>query len=338
MGLDQHITTLERQYVGADFDVEFLATRHGAGNRSTVGFLERFADRRNQLAITLSEHGQIRLDSIADEPCVARDEFDGLDVEFLEDLLLVILQRLCRRIVRCANQQAGQWLPCPYTGLPARGACQPDDLLYNADVMQQFVVPPCRLRLGPGNHVHAVGRIGIDTLHEILVHVLREERYEWRHEFVRSLQALVKRQVGLVLVLGIRRFPEATAIAAHVPVAELIDERLDRLARGLGIVIVERFRNDRDRLVCERERPAVDFGPIFNGHVSRQVDVVQSRVQNEKTVGVPERVDERARDVGDDLHGYAFRHVRRQPREEIPPQRIGADRIEHVVWIDDIAD
>ncbi len=88
----------------------------------------------------------------------------------------------------------------------------------------------------------------------------------------------------------------------------------------------------------QRERPAVDLGTRLDGHVFRNVHLVEARIQHEEAVGVPERVDERTRHVGDDLDGDALRHVGRQPREEIPAQRIGADGVEHVVGIDDVAE
>jgi hypothetical protein len=55
-------------------------------------------------------------------------------------------------------------------------------------------------------------------------HVFGQERDEWCHEFVSTLEAFVKRQVGRLLVDRIGRLPEAAAVAPDVPVAELINE------------------------------------------------------------------------------------------------------------------
>ena len=91
------------------------------------------------------------------------------------------------------------------------------------------------------------------------MHGLADERHERREQAVDGLEALVERQVRRLLVRAARGFPEAPAVAAHVPVAELVDEALDRGAGAQRIVVVERRRRRRDRLLEQRQDPAIDL-------------------------------------------------------------------------------
>lgn len=92
-------------------------------------------------------------------------------------------------------------------------------------------------------------------------------------------------------IFWIGGLPETTPITPYIPVAELIDERLERLARRLRVKIVQRFRDRCNCLVQERQRPTVDLRTFFGRHLSTQVHVVETCVENEKTVGIPKRID-----------------------------------------------
>ena len=124
------------------------------------------------------------------------------------------------------------------------------------------------------------------------------------------IQALVKGQVGRTLVLGIGGFPEAAPVSTNVPVAQLIDKRLDRITGGLCVVVVHCLGTAPDRLVHQRQRPAVDLRTLSCRYVGAQIHIIQPRVQNKEAVSVPECIDEGADHGGDDFHRDAFRRVR----------------------------
>ena len=86
------------------------------------------------------------------------------------------------------------------------------------------------------------------------------------------------------------------------------------------------------------ERPAINFGSILNSDWLTQIDVVDARVENKKTVSVPEGIDERTRNVCNDVDRDTFLYVGRQACKEIPAQCIRTDRIEDIIGIDDIAE
>ena len=124
------------------------------------------------------------------------------------------------------------------------------------------------------------------------------------------IQALEKGQVGRALILAIGGFPKAAPVSTHVPVAQLINKRLDRNPGGLGVVVVHCLGTAPDRLVHQCQRPAIDFRTLSYRYVGVQIHIVQPRIQNEEAVGVPERIDEGADHIGDDFHRDTFRRVR----------------------------
>ena len=89
---------------------------------------------------------------------------------------------------------------------------------------------------------------------------------------MRDIQALVQRQVRRSFVRRIGRFPETPTVATHIPVAQLIDKRLDRLARRLGIVVFERSRRSRNRLVRQCQRPTIDFRSVLWSDVLTKIN------------------------------------------------------------------
>ena len=67
---------------------------------------------------------------------IARDELDGFDIQFLENLLLVRFECCAGFVRRRSYEQARQRLTSPYTGLATGRPAEVDDLLHDTDVMQ----------------------------------------------------------------------------------------------------------------------------------------------------------------------------------------------------------
>ena len=124
----------------------------------------------------------------------------------------------------------------------------------------------------------------------------------------------------------------------------IVDEVNGFATVGMGPLAPPAPNPQVDRMIAETDRLARSFAerdlPIaafLDSHVPAQIHVVKTRVEHEEAVRIPERVDERARDIGNDVDGDSFLYVGRQAREEMPAQCVGANGVEHVVRIDDIA-
>lgn len=120
-------------------------------------------------------------------------------------------------------------------------------------------------------------------------------------------------------------------------ITELINEGLDRLARGPGVELVQRFGNSRYGLVQQCQRSPIDFRPPFERDVTTEIDLIQARVQHKKTVCIPERIDKRTGYVCEDLNRNTLWHIRRRTCQKVPAQGVGRNRIEHILRIDDVA-
>ena len=95
--------------------------------------------------------------------------------------------------------------------------------------------------------------------HQVLVELLGKEGRVGREQFRQGDQAFVERLVGRPLVRVVLRLPEAATAAAHVPVREGLDERLDPARGRHRVVIVQPGRHIGDELVELREEPPVEL-------------------------------------------------------------------------------
>ena len=170
------------------------------------------------------------------------------------------------------------------------------------------------------------------------MHGFGDERHDRRHQPIHRMQALVEGQVGGLLVRPGRRLPEPSAIAPHVPVAQLVDEGFDRPPRREHVVRLQRLRRVGHGAMQQRERPAVDLGTLGERDVLGQVDAIELRVHHEERVGVPPGVDEPGRHSAHEVDGDALLRLRRDPARQVPAQGVGADVVEDVVGVDDVAD
>ena len=119
---DQQIVRAKRDWLSVDIQLNIVTARHCGGNLGAVGGLQCLSYFRNQLAVLLADAWQVRFDAIAHQAGIARNKFDGLDVQFFEYLILMIRQCFRRSIVGRTNQQPGQRLPGADTRL---ASCSP---------------------------------------------------------------------------------------------------------------------------------------------------------------------------------------------------------------------
>ena len=140
----------------------------------------------------------------------------------------------------------------------ARGAAHLDDAPRRRHVERHAGVDGRLVGDRPGAQVHALGRRGVDRAHQVLVQLLGDERRERRQQLGDRHERLVQRVVGGQLVGVALALPEAAPAAAHVPVAEVVDELLDGAAGAGGVVGLEAVGDVLDQRVQLAHEPAVD--------------------------------------------------------------------------------
>ena len=108
--------------------------------------------------------------------------------------------------------------------------------------------------------MHALGRIRVDAADEILVQRLAEERQHRRQQPCQCNQRGVERGIGrtrVAVVGAVPCAPEAPARAPHVPVREIVEERLDLDREAACVVRVEPGARRADKLVKPRQQPQI---------------------------------------------------------------------------------
>ena len=249
----------------------------------------------------------------------------------------MLLQRLAGFVGRHPDKKPRQRLADTNLARFARRSAERNNILYHFGRFPKCSILPCIRRFGPLAHVHADGSVWLPRTHEILVHRLGEKRHERRDQTLQCVQTLVQRQVGRLFVGARFAFPESAPIAPDIPVTELVDEGLYRLSGTARIVGIHRLRDGVDGVMGQGQCPAVNLRTIRERDVVIEVDLIKGGVQGEKPVGVPQRVDERARHLTHDINGDSFLALRCQSGKKIPSQRIRADMIKDVVGVDDVA-
>ena len=115
--------------------------------------------------------------------------------------------------------------------------------------------------LGVVGEVDAVGRRGVDRGDQVAPHRIGEVRHERGEQAGDGGQHLVQGGVRGALVVIELALPEAAPVAPHVPVREVVDERLDPARRARRVVRVQRGARLADHRVEARQDPAVEQGP-----------------------------------------------------------------------------
>ena len=159
--------------------------------------------------------------------------------------------------------------------------------------------------------MHALGRVRSPALHEIGVHPLGEKRNERRQEFRQLDQHVIQRLIGgqLVAVARVPRSPEAAAVAADVPVRQIVDE-VGRLPADLGrIEFAQTSRLAVATSDCRLERIQRSISGRSATGTSGVcgIELVEPRVVDEEGVRVPQRNQHLAADfvgrLADDFAG-----------------------------------
>ena len=164
------------------------------------------------------------------------------------------------------------------------------------------------------------------------------------------MEAGVERDVGPRLVVVVLGLPEAPPAAADVPVGEEVHEVLDAPSRPGGIERVEVVSDLRDEAVQLGDDPAVELvrrgrGECRFAHASVLpvlgvgvgIEAVDVGVGDVEAVGVPEREQELAQCLLDEVRGEAARVAGGGGGEEVPAQGVRAVLVHHSPGVDDVA-
>ena len=191
---------------------------------------------------------------------------------------------------------------------------------------------------GGGRRRGRAGRRPVHRAHQVLVQLLGDERRERREQLGHRDERLVERVVGGQLVGVALALPEATPAAAHVPVAEVVDELLDRAAGAGGVVGLEAGGGVLDERVQLADQPAVEQRPLLHRHVlRRRVEAVDVGVHGEEAVRVPQGEQELAHHLVDHVGAEAAGAPGLLAREHEPAEGVGALVVEDVVGLHDVA-
>ena len=132
------------------------------------------------------------------------------------------------------------------------------------------------------------GQVGIETVGK----ERRNGSHERSHRFEAGVECLVSRKFVGIHVPA----PETFAVEAHIPVAEVVIDKVRYGTAGtrrfiIGIVSVDLF----DKRIEQRDNPTVDFGTLryryFRFCKGKSVDV---GIEGKERIGVVERAEELA--------------------------------------------
>ena len=189
-------------------------------------------------------------------------------------------QRLARAQRRGASARRGR---APPSGAPARRHGRPPESARPATCSGKSV--RCTLSVASASTVVTrFSQIASATCGMIGAMQSRQRR-----------EHLVEGRVGGALVGVELTLPEPTPVAAHVPVREVVDERLDGTRGAHRVVAIERDPRLGNQRVEARQDPSVKERSRL-GHAVDLVrrPAVQAGVRDEEAVGVPERQEESA--------------------------------------------
>ena len=218
--------------------------------------------------VLLAEELEVRLHLEAQEVRLVAHDAQLLDVQLLQYLRRQALQRVLLHLRRQFDEQLRDRLPHAKLRLRSRRPPERRHPHHEPRLVGQPSVDPRRIGLRPIRQMHALRRPVLPSLQrptssdQVLVHLLREERRERREHLRERDEALVQRRVRRQLVAVALGLPEPAAAPAHVPVRQIVDERLDELRRRQRIEILQPIGHALHQLVQLRQHPAIQLRPL----------------------------------------------------------------------------
>ena len=241
-----------------------------------------------------------------------------------------------RRAFFCgqADHHRAQRLAHFELGFVAGGQAEAGNRLHKRHLLVQRFVNKRVVRHGEVGQVDALGGVGTHTAHQVLPEVVRQEGREGREQLAEQHQRFVERGKG-----GGVAVPEAAAVAAHVPVGELVNEDINRARRAGSVERIQFGVHRLDELVQFAEQPLVHDGALRHGRRFPRcgVPVGDVGVGDEEGVGVPERQQEAAHHLFHHVDAKAAFRPGGRGDEEVPAHGVRPMDVEHVPRVHHIA-
>ena len=175
---------------------------------------------------------------------------------------------------------------------------------------------------------------------EVTEDAVGDEWCDRRCEHNHGLQAGVECLVSRKLILAHSTAPETLTVEAHIPVREvLVDKLVDAACRRGWVVVLEVCRNIADKGIEFRENPAVDLWALLNRHLSLAArKAVDIGIEGEERVGVVERAEELTATLINAIDIELEVIPRLRVRDHIPARSVGAVLLEHIEWVDTVTE
>ena len=212
------------------------------------------------------------------------------------------VERRPRRVTARRHDGGLERLPHLGPALGAGGPAQAHDADDEIVGGGQVLVDEGGVGLRVVREMHARRRVRARPADQVLVHLLGDERRERREETRHRFQAPVEGVVGGVLIGVVLALPEPATAPPHVPVRQVVHEGLNRSGAAGRVEVVERPRDVADERLELGERPPVELGALVHRRRgTRGVEAVDVGVGDEEGVGVPQREQEGAHRLGDEV-------------------------------------
>ena len=157
--------------------------------------------------------------------------------------------------------------------------------------------------LGPVGVMDAFIRLGEDAAHQILIYAFGDEGDHRGQGAAHFDQGVPEGGIGGVFIAIVFRFPEAATRAAHVPVAQVVQQALEGLRGAVGVGIFKVLGDLGDHLVESGQDPSIQRAGALGcaalrgsrgETLRRRAPAIQRGVSCQEGVDIPQGDDEAA--------------------------------------------
>ena len=250
----------------------------------------------HRLAEFRAEFLEIGFDAFDEHFIVAADDLEALDVDFGCHDVAYRFKYTALRVVGSGHEHLCQWLAYFHLCLVAQREHKRCELLSGGHPEFEIAVDRRCVDVREIGQMDRCGR-SWTSVGKIAVEAVAVERRYGSYKFRQRQQAGVQSLVCSHFVTVASAAPETLAVEAHIPVGEVVADKVVDSAGGTGrLVVFEGFGDSSDEGVEQREYPAVGFGTFGQRHLLHVGgEAVDIGIHCKEVVGVGERREELAR-------------------------------------------
>ena len=258
--------------------------------------------------MTRAQDRQVGLDDDRGVFAALVGDHELLHVELVLDLLsqLGLGEAGKGLLVRARGDQAGEGLADLEPGSLTGRSAELDHLENRRHAAFEFFVDHRFVRNGQIAQMNGFGFARVRA--ERQVQAIGAEGGNGRKQVSDHIQGGVERVIRRSLVGFVLALPKTGAIAADIPIGQLVDDEIPQKARGAhGVVVIEGGAVVADQGVGAREKPSVHGRAIVSGGGIRAgFPAVDIRVEREEVVGGPEGSEDSPREIahGAGIEGF----------------------------------